>query len=108
MKLQRYLDRIGFDRKPRADVDTLRALQCAHACSVPFENLDVQLGRPVGRQEHQRQGHGLGRVQLGAWMAVREAQGLFQSQGLGESLVLGQGRCDPGQDGCEGDGAKAL
>jgi N-hydroxyarylamine O-acetyltransferase len=28
-------------------VDTLRALQCAHACSVPFENLDVQLGRPV-------------------------------------------------------------
>jgi N-hydroxyarylamine O-acetyltransferase len=47
MKLQPYLERIGYDREPRADLDTLRALLRAHTCSVPFENLDVQLGRPV-------------------------------------------------------------
>ena len=47
MRLQPYLERIGFDREPLADVDTLRALLRAHVCSVPFENLDVQLGRPV-------------------------------------------------------------
>ncbi len=47
MRLQPYLERIGFNREPLADVDTLRALLRAHVCAVPFENLDVQLGRPV-------------------------------------------------------------
>ena len=47
MELQPYLERIGFDREPRANLGTLRAILRAHVCSVPFENLDVQLGRPV-------------------------------------------------------------
>jgi len=47
MKLQRYLDRIGHGGTIEPNFDTLAALQEAHVCSVPFENLDVQLGRTL-------------------------------------------------------------
>jgi arylamine N-acetyltransferase len=47
MDLQRYFGRIGFWGHPSSDFATLSALQQAHVCSVPFENLDVQLGRPT-------------------------------------------------------------
>ncbi len=47
MKLQRYLDRIGYGGAVEPNFDTLAALQEAHVCSVPFENLDVQLGRTL-------------------------------------------------------------
>jgi N-hydroxyarylamine O-acetyltransferase len=45
--LERYLARIGFAGTPRVDVDTLRRLHRAHLDAIPYENLDVQLGRPV-------------------------------------------------------------
>jgi N-hydroxyarylamine O-acetyltransferase len=44
MKLEKYFARIGFCGAARADEETLRALVRAHILSVPFENLDVQLG----------------------------------------------------------------
>ena len=47
MKLAAYLDRIGFDGSVRPDLDTLRRVHLAHALAVPFENLDVQLRRPL-------------------------------------------------------------
>jgi N-hydroxyarylamine O-acetyltransferase len=47
MKLEDYLDRIEFEGTPRADLATLRAVHRAHQLTVPFENLDVQLCRPV-------------------------------------------------------------
>ena len=47
MDLQRYLERIGYSAELRPDIDTLRGLLRAHVCSVPFENLDVQIGRPL-------------------------------------------------------------
>jgi N-hydroxyarylamine O-acetyltransferase len=47
MKLQLYLDRIGYSGPVEPTLATLAALQQAHVCSVPFENLDVQLGRPL-------------------------------------------------------------
>lgn len=47
MKLPLYLDRIDYDGAVEPDFATLSALQEAHVCSVPFENLDVQLGRPL-------------------------------------------------------------
>jgi N-hydroxyarylamine O-acetyltransferase len=51
--LDTYLERIDFGRIDsgaplRADLATLRALHRAHQYAVPFENLDVQLRRPVG------------------------------------------------------------
>jgi N-hydroxyarylamine O-acetyltransferase len=44
-----YLDRIGFDglRPPVPDAATLRALHRAHLLTVPFENLDIHIGRPI-------------------------------------------------------------
>ncbi len=47
MNLDRYLGRIGFTGKARADRATLAALMQAQLQAVPFENLDQQLGRPV-------------------------------------------------------------
>ncbi len=47
MEVKDYLDRIGFAQPVRADLGTLRALHRAHLEAIPYENLDVQLGRPV-------------------------------------------------------------
>jgi N-hydroxyarylamine O-acetyltransferase len=44
-----YFKRIGFqaDERPAPTLDTLRALHLLHPQTIPFENLDVLLGRPV-------------------------------------------------------------
>jgi N-hydroxyarylamine O-acetyltransferase len=47
MDLQAYFDRIGFSGPARPDLATLRALHRGHAFAIPYENLDVQLGRSV-------------------------------------------------------------
>ncbi len=47
MNLQSYLDRVGFDGTPCADLEGLNALIRTHVTAVPFENLDVQLGTPL-------------------------------------------------------------
>ena len=47
MDVQAYLDRIGFPGAARIDLETLRALHRGHSFAIPYENLDVQLGRPV-------------------------------------------------------------
>jgi N-hydroxyarylamine O-acetyltransferase len=47
MQLQHYFDRIRYRGAANPTFANLRALQRAHVCAVPFENLDVQLGRPV-------------------------------------------------------------
>ena len=46
--LKGYLERIGFAGRPRVDLDSLRTLHRQHLLAIPYENLDVQLGRPVG------------------------------------------------------------
>ncbi|MDP3855164.1 arylamine N-acetyltransferase [Phenylobacterium sp.] len=45
--VQAYLDRVGFSGPARADLATLTALHRGHLRSIPYENLDVQLGRPM-------------------------------------------------------------
>src|SRR5262249_7476068 len=47
LDVQRYLDRIGYAGALDTSIDTLRALHRAHMLSVPFENLDIHLGRPI-------------------------------------------------------------
>jgi len=47
MRLQHYLDRIEYDGIVEPIFSTLAALQEAHVCAVPFENIDVQFGRPL-------------------------------------------------------------
>ena len=45
--LARYLARIGYSGPRAASLDVLRALSQAHMGAIPFENLDVLLGRPI-------------------------------------------------------------
>jgi N-hydroxyarylamine O-acetyltransferase len=47
VELRAYLDRIGFGGEPVPDRPTLERLQRLHLLAIPYENLDVQLGRPV-------------------------------------------------------------
>jgi N-hydroxyarylamine O-acetyltransferase len=49
MDLAAYLARIGFEGEPRPDLATLRELHRRHLLAIPYENLDVQLGRAVSR-----------------------------------------------------------
>jgi N-hydroxyarylamine O-acetyltransferase len=48
MQLPAYFDRIGYSGGTTPDFATLDAVLRAHIASVPFENLDVQLGRRSG------------------------------------------------------------
>lgn len=47
--LAAYLARIGYAGTPLPDLATLTALHRLHVEAIPFENFDVQLGRPTGR-----------------------------------------------------------
>jgi N-hydroxyarylamine O-acetyltransferase len=47
MQLDAYLQRIGFAGEARPTLETLRALHRRHVLSVSFENVDVQLHRPL-------------------------------------------------------------
>ncbi len=47
MNVSAYLARIGFSGSTQASSDTLRGLHLAHMRTVPFENLDISLGREI-------------------------------------------------------------
>jgi len=47
VELAAYLDRIGFAGQARPDLPTLKAVHRLHLLAIPYENLDVQLGRPL-------------------------------------------------------------
>jgi N-hydroxyarylamine O-acetyltransferase len=44
--LDAYLNRVGLDHRPEATLSGLRAVITAHSAAIPFENIDVLLGRP--------------------------------------------------------------
>ena len=47
MNLDRYLARIGYTGPIEPTAETLRQIHRAHLLSVPFENLDIGLGRKI-------------------------------------------------------------
>jgi N-hydroxyarylamine O-acetyltransferase len=47
MDLDAYFERIGYGGATQPTLANLRAIQAAHASRIPFENLDVLLGRPI-------------------------------------------------------------
>lgn len=51
MRVSDYLSRIGLDVQPEPTLDGLHQLQDAHMRHVPFENLDVLLGRSLDLSE---------------------------------------------------------
>jgi N-hydroxyarylamine O-acetyltransferase len=46
-RVAEYLDRVGYDGPTDATEETLRRLHHAHLLAVPFENLDIHVGRPI-------------------------------------------------------------
>ena len=46
-QVEAYLTRIRYEGPRDASAETLRLVHRAHAYAVPFENLDVHLGRPL-------------------------------------------------------------
>lgn len=47
MNLDAYFSRIGYTGPHTPTLETLNAIHRAHAQAIPFENLDVLLGRPI-------------------------------------------------------------
>jgi N-hydroxyarylamine O-acetyltransferase len=51
MNISAYLDRIAYCGSTAPTLNTLRAIHHAHILAVPFENLDIGLGREIVLQE---------------------------------------------------------
>ena len=47
-----YLKRLNYLEPVHADIETLRGLQIAHLKNIPFENLDIGLGRKIELNEN--------------------------------------------------------
>ena len=47
MDVEQYLERIDFKAPVRPTIDVLRDLHQQHMLTVPFENLDIHIGRPI-------------------------------------------------------------
>jgi len=47
VNLEAYFERIGYSGPREASLETLNALAAAHVQSIPFENLDVLMGRRI-------------------------------------------------------------
>ena len=47
MKLEKYLNRIGIDKTPEPTLEALNAIQKAHLFTVPYENLDILIKKPL-------------------------------------------------------------
>ena len=47
MDIQHYLDRIGYTGPINVDFETLSGLHRQHLLTIPYENLDIHLGRPI-------------------------------------------------------------
>jgi N-hydroxyarylamine O-acetyltransferase len=48
-EINAYLDRIGYHGRVEPTLDCLRRIHRGHALSIPYENIDVQLGAPLDR-----------------------------------------------------------
>jgi N-hydroxyarylamine O-acetyltransferase len=47
MDLAAYLNRIGYERPPQPDLETLVGIHRAHLLTITYENLDIHLGRTL-------------------------------------------------------------
>lgn len=102
--LARYLRRIGYEGSVRPDLATLRRVQRLHLMSIPYENLDVQLGRPVGLEIEAIFDKLVGR-RRGGW--CYEMNGLLewalQQIGFSVTRLLGAGNRDKNGDAARGN-----
>lgn len=91
-EIDRYLDRIGAPRpQPAPSAGALASLQRAHLLAVPFENLDISLGRPIRLDAASLVAKVVDRRRGGY---CYELNGLFAAllRGLGYDVVLASAR----------------
>ena len=101
LDLEAYLRRIGYSGGLEATVETLTAIHRAHVLSIPFENLDILLGRPIrldlaslqAKLVRDRRG-GYCFEQNGLFGAVLEHLG-FAVTGLAARVSMGEERTTP-------------
>ena len=101
LDLEAYLQRIGYSGGLDPTIETLTALHRAHALSIPFENLDILLGRPIrldlaslqAKLVHDRRG-GYCFEQNALFAAVLEHLG-FAVTGLAARVSMGEERTTP-------------
>lgn len=53
MDVAAYMRRIGYAGPQTPSAETLRGLHLAHTMAIPFENLDIHLGRPISLEPSQ-------------------------------------------------------
>lgn len=101
MKVEAYLKRIGYDGPLEPGAGTLGRLHKAHLLSVPFENLDIHLGRPIVLDENRiinkivAEGRGGFCYELnGAFCALLRALG-FEVAMLSAGVARAGGGFDP-------------
>jgi N-hydroxyarylamine O-acetyltransferase len=75
VELEAYLERVGFEGEPRPDLATLAVLSKRHLLSIPYENIDVVLGRRVTTDPAAAYARIVGQGQRGGW--CYEMNGLF-------------------------------
>ena len=51
MNIPSYLTRLNYSASVKPDAETLHGLQSAHLLTIPFENLDISLKRPIQLSE---------------------------------------------------------
>jgi N-hydroxyarylamine O-acetyltransferase len=97
-QLDRYFTRIGYRGPREPSLEVLHALTAAHSKSIPFENLDVMLGRGISLEpdavfaklvEQQRGGYCF--EQNGLFRRVLESIG-FDVTPLAARVHMGQSR----------------
>ncbi len=52
MNIPAYLNRLNYSATVKPDAETLHGLQFAHLLTIPFENLDIGLKRPIQLSEN--------------------------------------------------------
>jgi N-hydroxyarylamine O-acetyltransferase len=101
LDLDAYLSRIGYSAGLEPTIETLAALHRAHVLSIPFENLDILLGRPIrldlkslqAKLVHDRRG-GYCFEQNSLFAAVLERLE-FEVTGLAARVRMGDDRSTP-------------
>ena len=103
MNLKAYLTRIDYHGSLQPTFETLRALHRSHLYAIPYENLDIHLGRKLTLDPDHIY-HKIVEERRGGW--CYEMNGLF-SQALRQMgfdvTLLGSSVGSPAQGGVDGD-----
>jgi N-hydroxyarylamine O-acetyltransferase len=99
-----YLARIGYSGPTTATADTLRGIHRAHMLNVPFENLDIALGRKIVCEEESFIRKIVDRNRGGFCYEINGAfAALLRALGFNVTLLSARVPCEDGSDGPEFD-----